>query len=245
MVFPYKLGLKQSPKDENEDLKYSAPIINSSKLLPVSYELPIIRAIYDQQTLNSCASHVVSQQILALQGYEKTIYPSRLFLYYNARSISGDENEDEGTTYRDMYKGLSSFGFCDENMWGYNTENVLIKPPVECYNSSNKTLVKKYKSLINSEYSIKYALCEDLPVAIGLVLYENFTPDQNGVIPLPSGQMVGSHALTIVAFSDHTRLFKILNSWGASWGLGGFAYIPYEYVLNNKFCHDIWIITKE
>ena len=244
MPFKHKLGLRKSNPD-HRDHKYSAPMINTNKVLPLSYELPIIRAIYEQLDLNSCASHAVSQQILALQDYDKTTYPSRLFLYYNARTIAGDETEDNGTTFRDMYKGVSSLGWCEEDLWNYNPANVLIKPPTQCYDSANKTLVKRYKSLIQSEYAIKYALCEDLPVAIGLVIHENFKPDENGIIPLPSGSMVGSHALVIVAFSDHTRLFKILNSWSSCWGLGGFAYIPYDYVLDENLCHDLWIVTKE
>ena len=240
--FPYKLGLKRSKKD-SRDYKYSSPLRNH-KILPTEYELPIIRAIYNQQTLNSCASHAVSQQILALEDYTKSVYPSRLFLYYNARTVAGDEDEDEGTTYRDMYKGLFNFGFCDEKMWKYDPNNVLVKPSSECYATADKDLVKKYKSLVNSLYSIKYALCENLPVAIGLVLYENFEPDDMGVIQMPKGKIEGSHAVVIVGYSDHTRLFKILNSWGPSWVLDGFAYVPYDYVLNPDLCHDLWIVTK-
>ena len=113
MSFKYKLGLKRSKKDDR-DCKYSSPLRNFHKILPPSYEISIIRAIYDQQNLNSCASHAVSQQLLALQDFDKTVYPSRLYLYYNARSVVGDENEDEGTSYKDMYKALFTFGFCEE-----------------------------------------------------------------------------------------------------------------------------------
>ena len=60
-------------------------------------------------------------------------------------------------------------------MWNYDPNNVLVKPSSECYATADKDLVKKYKSLVNSLYSIKYALCENLPVAIGLVLYENLS----------------------------------------------------------------------
>ena len=239
----YKLDLRRSSQDPR-DHKYSSPLRNH-RILPPSYELPIIKALYDQQNLNSCASHAVSQQILSLQDNDKTTYPSRLYLYYNARSVAGDEFEDEGTTYRDMYKGLFSFGWCDEEMWDYKTENVLVKPADECYKCANKTLVRKYKSLINSLYSIKYALCENLPVAIGIVIYENFNPDDNGFIPMPQGRVEGSHAVVVAGYSDETKMFKILNSWSSNWGLGGFAFIPYDYVLNEEFCHDRWILTSE
>ena len=41
-----------------------------------------------------------------------------------------------------MYKGLFSFGWCDEEMWDYKTENVLVKPADECYKCANKTCEK-------------------------------------------------------------------------------------------------------
>ena len=113
--------------------------------------------------------------------------------------------------YRDAYKSLALHGFTSEYLWDYDINNVLKKPPQEAYDKADKTLVKKYKSLMPSLYVIKYALSQNMPVAIGAAIYDNFTNlDQNFVVPYPQGALQGGHALLIVAFDDETKLFKIL-----------------------------------
>lgn len=38
----------------------------------------------------------------------------------------------------------------------------------------------------------------------------------------------GGHAMTIVGYDDAVQRYKIVNSWGASWGAGGFLQISYS-----------------
>jgi C1A family cysteine protease len=241
MSFPYKLGLRRSPKDSNE-LKLCAP---PNKFLPLKYEIPIVRCIYTQGDINSCSSNVICNQIMALKHWSDNNYPSRLFQYYVSRSISGNEKEDEGCSYREAYQGLAKFGFTDENFWSYDTSKVFEKPTEEAYKNANTTLVKKYKSVLQCQYSLKFAICEGHVVAFGSMLYENFQPDVNGVIPLPKGNMVGGHAMAIIGYDDEKKLFNVLNSWGSNWGLNGCCFMKYEHVLNNEWCFDFYVLTKE
>jgi C1A family cysteine protease len=37
-----------------------------------------------------------------------------------------------------------------------------------------------------------------------------------------------SHAMIIVGYNDNYHAFKILNSWGKSWGYQGFCYMSYD-----------------
>jgi C1A family cysteine protease len=160
--------------------------------------------------------------------------------------MSGNESEDEGCSYREAYQGLSKFGFTDEQLWSYNESKVFEKPSQEAYDNANKTLIKKYKSVLQCQYSLKFAICEELPIAFGSMLYENFEKlDENGVVPLPSGNMVGGHAMLIVGYDDGKKLFKVLNSWGSSWGLNGCCFMTYEHVLNPEWSFDFYVLTKE
>ncbi len=91
---------------------------------------------------------------------------------------------------------LARFGFTDENLWQYDTSKYAEKPPQEAYDKANKTLVKKYQSLTPCLYSIQYAISQNLPVAFGCVVYENFKAyDEHFVVPYPAGQILGGHAL--------------------------------------------------
>ena len=146
---------------------------------------------------------------------------------------------------KESYQGLAKFGFTDELFWSYDTSKVYEKPPQEAYDNANKTFVNKYKSVLQCQYALKFAICEGYPIAFGSMLCENFENfDENGVIPLPSGNMVGGHAMLIIGYQDDTKLFKVLNSWSANWGLGGFCFMRYEHVLNSEFCFDFFVLDK-
>ncbi len=45
------------------------------------------------------------------------------------------------------------------------------------------------------------------------------------------------HSCLIVGYNDETAQLIIQNSWGTGWGVGGFGYVPYEYILTKHFTH--------
>ena len=106
--------------------------------------------------------------------------------------------------------------------------------------------MKKYKSLPHSLYAIKYAISQNLPVAFGCMVYDNFSDlDENFIVPLPKGQMQGGHALAIVNYNDETKLFKVLNSWGYEFANKGCCYMRYEHLLNPEWAFEFWVITSD
>ena len=95
-----------------------------------------------------------------------------------------------------------------------------------------------------NQYSIKYALSQNLPIAFGTMIYSNISPNEKFVIPLPSGEMSGGRTLLVTGFNDETRLFTVLNSWGANWGNNGKCYMHYDHILNPKYTWEFRVITK-
>ena len=239
MLGQFKLGLKKSFND-HRDLKLQ---VEPNKTLPIKYEIPIIRCIYNQQH-NDCSANAICNQIMSLKDLNDNTYPSRLFQYWISREIAGNTEADDGCCYRDAYKGLMTFGFVDDEIVPYSGD-IYKKPSQEAYDKASKTLVKKYKSIMQNQYSIKYALSHNLPVAFGTMIYSNFKPDENNVIPMPEGEMVGGHAMLIIAYSDETKLFKVLNSWGSGWGDNGCCFMHYDHILNPNYTWEFWVITKE
>ena len=56
---------------------------------------------------------------------------------------------------------------------------------------------------------------------------------------------LGGHALVLVGFNDETNVFIVRNSQGTKWGDNGYAYIPYEYILNPMLCRDFWVLESK
>ena len=42
------------------------------------------------------------------------------------------------------------------------------------------------------------------------------------------GDSRGYHAVVIVGYDDQRSAFKIANSWGTEWGIGGYGWIDYD-----------------
>ena len=176
--FPYKLSLKKSSTDHRD---ITLCISQDNEILPNKYEI-IPRCIYDQSKINSCSSNAIANQIMSLKPHDDNNYVSRLYQYYNSRLIDACEDIDEGTSYRSAYKALKTYGFCDEDLLPYDITKVLDKPSDECYEKANKTLIKKYKSILPSLYSLQYAISNNKPVSIGVAIYDNFLSVQEMII---------------------------------------------------------------
>lgn len=66
------------------------------------------------------------------------------------------------------------------------------------------------------------------PMVVGTNWYESmFSPDESGLMSV-SGEMAGGHAWVINGVNVKHGLFRMKNSWGRGWGLGGMALISFE-----------------
>jgi len=55
-------------------------------------------------------------------------------------------------------------------------------------------------------------------------------------------QQVGGHAVLAVGYDQAKRAFIVRNSWGVSWGFGGYCWFPFEYVADTDLADDRWQI---
>ena len=78
--------------------------------------------VYDQEQLGSCTANAIAGAIQFDQMLERlrdVFVPSRLFIYYNERSIEGTVSSDSGAMIRDGMKSVGKQGVCPETMWPY------------------------------------------------------------------------------------------------------------------------------
>lgn len=198
--------------------------------------------VYDQGQLGSCTANALSAALDYERGKqsEPFITPSRLFIYYNERSLENTIQSDAGASLRDGIKTVNKQGVCPEKEWPY-TKSFKTKPTVKAYTDAIKYESLTYSRIPRTLTSFKQALVTS-PFVFGFTVYESFeNVGKDGIVPMPGNESVmGGHAVVAVGY-DATH-FICRNSWGTSWGDKGYFYMPFEYLLNTGLSSDFWQI---
>jgi hypothetical protein len=223
--------------------------------LPPRVDLrPGLTQVENQGQTSSCVANAVAgayEYLVKRHRGDDAYDVSRLFIYYNARKISGTEAEDGGSQIQDAIAGLKEFGACSEASWPFDEGAVNAEPEGNAYDEAAAFLVEHTEAVPVELASWKHALAEGHPIVFGILLFESFDAQRKkGLVPLPSTregsrESHGAHAMLCVGYSDKDQVFVVRNSWGTSWGDDGYCYIPYAYVMNPKFnLGDSWIIKQ-
>jgi C1A family cysteine protease len=173
---------------------------------------------------------------------------SRLFIYYNERSLDGTTDQDRGSSLRTGIKSLVNWGSCREVLWDYLLKNVFKKPSPKSYEEARRRKIQSYYR-IESLAEMKQCLALGYPFVFGFAVYESFESPkvaQTGIMPIPGKDedMLGGHAVMAVGYDDKRRCLLIRNSWGAAWGLGGYFWMPYEIANDSNLSADFWTVRK-
>jgi C1A family cysteine protease len=206
-------------------------------------------SIYDQGQLGSCTANAIGAafEFDQLKQGLADFMPSRLFIYYNERTIEGTVDSDSGAMIRDGMKSVNKLGVCPETEWTYDIAKFQDKPTDQCYTDAAKHQALVYRSVVQDLHQVQGCLASGYPVVFGFSVYESFeTPEvaHSGVVPLPKKgeKQLGGHAVLAVGYDDTTQSFIVRNSWGSSWGQGGYFTMPYAYVTSGQLASDFWAL---
>lgn len=237
----WKPGLpKQQP------FKYFPP--TGAVSLPVSVDLqPKCPAIYDQGELGSCTANAaagLSQFLMKKLGL-KDFTPSRLAIYYWERVLEGTVGEDSGASLADALQVLSHNGSPHESMWWYNINKFTVKPNAKVVADGANHKIKNGLAVNQDFQSMKSCLAEGYPFIFGFTVYQSFESQQlatTGIMPMPKPgeQILGGHAVMAIGYDDNKQMFKIRNSWGTGWALGGHFWMPAAFIGSSNYASDMW-----
>jgi C1A family cysteine protease len=167
---------------------------------------------------------------------------SPLQLYYDERKDQGDTAHDTGASIREIMKALANYGLAPESDWPYDITQFTTAPPAQAISDALQHKAQTYLAVAVDVNQINQALYACYPVIIGITVYANFESNAAGDVPMPSGQVLGGHAICLAGYDDARQRFHFRNSWGTAFGNAGYGTLPYAYVGNSRLGSDYWTL---
>jgi C1A family cysteine protease len=217
-------------------------------------------AVRDQGQIGSCTAFCGSEAFEILYRYKNGAFPdvrSPAFLYYEERVNILHERitADNGANMVNIDQVLTTYGICSETLMPYPSSDrstAYKTPPTSAaisdalnYKISNYTLINT-----GDTAAVKNCIRNNIPVMMGFNVYDNTRTYQyfEGLNttsytynPLTASgalakglSLMGGHATPIIGYDDTKQAFLVQNSWGTSWGLNGFYYLPYSVFSSTK-----------
>ena len=209
---------------------------------------PTCSQVEDQGNLGSCTGNALAGALEFLERKDRVSFIdlSRLFIYYNERVVEHTVKSDSGAQIRDGIKTLAKQGVCSEARWPYVESKFTAKPPATCYTEGLKHQITSYQRILTLD-EMRTCLADGYPFVFGFTVYESFMTQQVaksgiGTMPKKGEKVVGGHAVVAVGYDDTKKVFIVRNSWGTSWGLGGYFTLPYAYLSDRNLSDDLWTI---
>ena len=239
-------------KPDHRDFKFTPPLTRAA--LPPSFNLTP-PDVDDQGQEGSCGPNSVDGLLkfdMNKQGVP-VYHTSRQFTYWITRVLMGTTTEDSGVDNRTMLKALNGSGFCKEDTWPYS-EPLTTQPSQAAFNEALPNKITSYATVDQNLVTMKNTLVSGFPFLFGFSVYnqiESQQAAQDGKIAMPSGSSIGGHDVVIYGWDDNVLCpgtstpgaFKLLNSWGTSWGVSGSGWIPYAYAIDPNQAGDFWVIN--
>lgn len=125
---------------------------------------------------------------------------------------------------------LKSQGVCRWSVMPYTDYSCSTYP-----NSTQKAdaayyKISSYSTVSRTTSAIKAQLAAGNPVIVaGQVNNAFMYLTANQILSTFSGSSLGGHCYCVVGYDDTKGAFKVMNSWGTSWGTSGFGWIKYGY----------------
>lgn len=241
--------------------------LSSNPTFPPSFSLrKNVEKILNQGDIGACVSHSAAQglhivmdrkdasrSMFSRLAYSASkFWPSRLYIYDNARRIDGTPlSDDVGTTNISACLALDQYKVCPEEMWPYSRENLSRSPPHMVYVAADKYKLFEYSHVDNDIESFKLMLTSGFPIMIGIVVFPSMIHSGlnggSGTVPMPDESReapIGGHSLLVVGYDDEKKQLEFVNHWGSEWGSNGCGTLPYDFIFNEKYGGDFMAIES-
>jgi hypothetical protein len=252
------LNHKRDTAQTIRNARDAGPLLRGVKAAPFvpGLVLPHILSILDQGQLGACTGNGAAQNFriaMHLAGVTNPLLVSRLWLYWLGRSYDHDTGEDNGAQIGNVFTGAELYGMPNEALWAYDITTFKGPPPPECYRGGFDFKPQGHRinstgdQLIND---VTAALGQGRAVTFGSAVSNAYCSNAfDPTVPLqaPSGSDIAGEHCENVVDRNADGSFKILNSWGESWGgpvgvfAGGSSTFSEDYLLDEN-SSDFWVV---
>ncbi|MCS7204465.1 MAG: hypothetical protein NZ853_02080 [Leptospiraceae bacterium] len=242
-----KCGFLPVPQEVEESIPVAESVYISHRGLPkqvdMSNQLP---PIMHQGRQNSCIGFAVGYYTKSFYEYkenqwqydppitggsgEKVFSPS--FIY---NQING--GKDHGAYFVDALNLVIQKGVSPWKYMPYDEKDYLSKPSEMAIREARKYKARSYRLIpFDQLEAIKSELSRGNLIIFGITVDDRFYKLKNPAIyDQQGGRSYGGHAMVLVGYNDelrspngHVGAFKLVNSWGSSWGDKGYGWITYK-----------------
>ncbi len=225
-------------------------------------------ALRDQEDSEGCVGWSFSGAIWTRCNYladlsnkpQLVVPPSAMFAWWNARKLTGDQNDNTGTYIRNAAKQVGALGICPESSWVSNPPTDVVggvprfalQPDVSAFqHAADQRAPLSYHrigDLVSQRRAqISQALSGGFPVVLGTQVTTSFLAlMQHSPLPVPGPDdpIAGGHALQVLYYDENGVYGP--NTWqdvakGIFWGNDGWFALSWDYV-NWQYTQDIWAI---
>ena len=204
--------------------------------------------VEDQGPIGACTANAVvgALEYLQRRGGLDHIDLSRLFVYYNARQLGDCTDVDSGTCLSHVLAGVLAHGACEESLWPNHADKVTVRPSQACYDNAQQHQAIEFAMTPLGERTMQ-AVARGLPVVFTTFMPRSYydAAADTGEAPPPGtaqGPVDVGHCMLIVGYDTGGQYWIARNSWGESWGDGGYFRIPFLTLQAYSVPEHFWVI---
>jgi C1A family cysteine protease len=149
-----------------------------------------------------------------------------------------------GTSMQTALDFIVANGICTYQSMPYSyTNGCSLLPTASQLAEALNYKISSYSKVINTDKTaIKAMISQNHPVIITILADNSFVTATAGFVwKTFSGSGNAPHTITICGYDDSKNAYKIMNSWGTTWGDGGFSWIDYDFLptISGAYCYVI------
>jgi len=211
----------------------------------------------DQKDLATSPAHacVGLVQYFERRASGRLLQLSRLFVHGNACRLLGGEGH-QSVSLRSVLSAAVRCGIPPERHWPYDRSYLNRQPDAFAYSFQRDFRRLRYVRLDTPQLAtldllerLKNFLSAGFSIAFGFPVCNSIGGEGQIALPNAADEILGGQAVVAVGYDDGLRIrsdkgaLLVRNSWGPSWGEGGYGWLPYSYV-EKKLAVDFWTLMK-